>query len=345
MSDYRQILETIATEIEIQENLTIFHPDYPPLDPDPETLTKLKSLSSSLQAKYLTMQIQNYLYDLYFSHAIETLAEMQTRSQQPPQIKNNIIDGIDRDFAQQLHNQNLSNGYLDPGWQILQSTADGLLVVVKDGLHLHINPHQHLAKDARSSSIGEMVEIYLPKNLLGEESYIVVGNFGLPDLQDAVEIYFNLTPDAALAIEQPIIRELNKRGIPFQFEILFNPEQFYRYDGAILCLSPADYLSVSNLLAITYATHRDGFSEPIPLFTKQLAPGVGLAETNHSHTSFGLHRCGVVATALVKAYNQGDDSPEARIDAITTEFALANIEIDRPYLQGRNNIFYTEWHQ
>jgi hypothetical protein len=343
MSEYQRILEEIVIAIEIDEDFTVRHPDYPPLELEAETVARLKSLPLQLQAKYLTTQVNNYLYDLYFSHAIQTVAETEAQAQQPATIQNNLVNGIDRDFALRLRDNNLSNGYFDPDWQVVGGTEDGAIVVVKDGLHLHIDRRQHLAKNSRPPRIGDMVEICLPKNLLGEESYIAVSNFGLPDRQQSVELYFNFTPDAAIAIEQQVIRELNKLGIPFQFEILFNPAEFYRYDPGILCLSQSDYSAVQNLLANIYSAHQGEFSPPVPLFTHQLAPGVGIAETADAHISFGTHRCGIVASALVKAYFNGDSSPATRMTAIEQEFRVNKIDFDRHYLQSLSDRFYPNW--
>jgi hypothetical protein len=328
MSDFHRILAEIATTIEIDQNFSVSHPDYPPLELELSTVERFQSLPFPLQTKYLIVQVQNYLHDIYFTHVLQTQVEIESQSEQLPQIKNNIIDGIDRDFAYRLHTNNLSNGYFDPGWEIVAEIDDGMAIVVKDGLNLHIDPHQHLPKELRRFKIGDIVPIYLPKNLLGEDSYIAVGNFGLPDRGEAVELYFNFTPAAAIAIEQPLIRELNKLGIPFQFEILFNPEEFYRYDAGILCLPKSAYPSAKSILSELYQTHQVQFSPEVPLFTKPLAPGLGIAETP-TITSFGLHRCDLLATALVTAHLTAVDPMTAIADAFTP----AGIALDRPYLQ------------
>jgi hypothetical protein len=42
-----------------------------------------------------------------------------------------------------------------------------------------------------------------------------------------------------------------------------------------------------------------------PVFTKFLAPGLGLAEDPGQGDSFGQHRCRLLADAMILAYEQG----------------------------------------
>ena len=337
MSYFHQALTEIVEKIAIDGDLTISHPDYPPLITNPETLSKLQQISLELQLKYLIAQVQQYLHDIYFSHSLITNQELDTAAKQHYPVKNNMVDGIDIDFYQRLQQSNTSRGYFDPGWEIIAPTDRGELIVAKNGLHLHIDPHQHLLPEVvgraslqENRAVGTNFPIYLPPNLVGRDTYIAIGNAGLPD-SESIEIYFNFTPDAAVEICRALTIELNRLGVPFQFAILHDPALFHRYDAGTLELSQVDYQLVRPVLAEIYQTHQGAFSEPVPLFSKQLAPGLGLVETT-AFDPFGLHRCHLVATGLVLATRQGQTTSAEKLDSIEREFGAAEINLEQPYL-------------
>jgi HopA1 effector protein family len=332
MPTFAEIITDITEKIEIDPNFVIRHPDYPPLEQPTETIARFQRTPPQLQAKYLTIQVQAYLYDIYFSQSLMSLEKLETKARQPLLVQNNVIDGIDVEFHQRLQQGNTSNGYFDPGWQVVAAAENNELIVVKDGLNLHIDRSHHLAKDFKQAKPGDIVPIYLPHNLAGQDSYMMVGNFGIPDRANSVELYFNFTPDAAVAISPNLTRELNKLGIPFQFAILHNPDLFHRADAGILSLPQAGYLAAQTALAQIYQVHQAEFSPQVPLFTKQLAPGLGLAEVPNSPDPFGIHRCELLAIGLLAAMEQDRTLATDKLNIIRQHFATAGIDWHQPYL-------------
>jgi hypothetical protein len=161
----------------------------------------------------------------------------------------------------------------------------------------------------------------------------MVGNFGMPNSPMSIELYFNFTPDAAVAIAQTLTHELNKLSIPFQFAILHNPALFRCYDAGTLKLSQADYLAAQTVLAQIYRTHQADFSPDVPLFTKQLAPGLGIAEVpTTTPGSFGMQRCELLATGLLAAMAQGQTLAADKLNTIRQQFATAGIDGLKPHL-------------
>jgi HopA1 effector protein family len=334
MLDLQSVLTEIVEKITIDPDFTISHPDYPPLVTNPETFGKLQQLAVELQQKYLVDQVQNYLYDIYFRHSQMSNQELDLTAREDRAVKNNMIDGIDIDFYPRLMQSNTSRGYFDPDWEIIAETVRGELIVLKNGLHVHINPHQHLSP-AADRTIGAVVPVYLPPNLVGQDTYIAVGNAGVPD-SESIEIYFNVTPDAAVEICRTLTIELNKLEIPFQFAILHDPALFHRYDAGTLTLCQVDYQLVRPVLAEIYQTHQAAFAAPVPLFSKQLAPGLGLVEIPTSSDDFGRHRCHLLATGLVVAINQGQTTAAAKLESIEQEFEAAAVNLQQPYLNLTN---------
>jgi HopA1 effector protein family len=338
MSNFHQILTELIDKIEIDENFTVAHPDYEPLELTPEMIEKLHQALPQIRSKYLTTQVQEYLYDIYFSHSSIPTQELKIAEQQPIELANNIVNGIDIHFYEQLRQSNTSTGYLDSNWQVVAETEDRELIVVKDGLHLHIDPQRYLDPDLAHVSIGSTIPIYLPPSLVGEDTYIIVGNAGIPKRYTPnsgtkfLELYFNFTPAAAVEIAAQLTHELNKRKIPFQFAILHDPALFYRYDTGTLQLSQADYLAIQPVLAKICQAQQSEFSAHVPLFSKQLAPGLGLAEVPTTPIRFGMQRCELVARGLITAIAQNRTAAADKFQLVQQEWTVAGLDLLQPYL-------------
>lgn len=335
------MLTEIVDKIEIRQDFTICHPDYPPFELQPNIAATLSQTSLQLQRKYLIAQVQKYLYSIYFSHSLMSLKENAERSQSQLKVKNNIVNGADIEFCRQLHQSNTSSGYIDSDWQVIEKANDAELIVVKDGLHLHINPQQHLPTDLRQPATGDVVPIYLPKNIVGPDTYIAIGNLGVPDPAQSVQLFFNFTPSAAIEIMQKLTQSLNKLSIPFQFSILHNPALFYRYNSGSLRLSKSCYSATQTLLQRIYKAHRSSFSPNVPLFSKQLAPGLGIAEAPTISDTFGEQRCQLLARSLVASMDQDKQLSTSKLDIIHQTFAAAGINWLQPYLNPYSSDIYS----
>jgi HopA1 effector protein family len=342
MSNPQQIFTELVERIAIDEKFTVSHPDYPPLELRADLAANFQHLPAPLQCKYLTTQVQNYLHDIYFTHSLRSLAELEIANQQPAAIKNNLFNGIDVDFCQSLSRANPSHGYSDPDWQVVAETPERELIVVKDGLHLHVDRKQHLAKEYRKAAIGDTIPIYLPHNLADRETYIAVGNYGTPNRAESVQLYFNFTPAAALDTLPQISHSLNKLGIPFQFAILHDSALFYRYDAGTLWLPQAGYLAAQQHLSQIYRSHQAEFSAQVPLFTKPLAPGLGLAEVPAT-ASFGMQRCEIITAALVTTLDRDRLSTTDKLDLVYQALTQQGIDWRQPHLNSIDSDPYVEF--
>jgi HopA1 effector protein family len=336
---FQQQLIAIVNDIEIAPDLTISHPDYQPSTLDPDLSTRYSQIPIELQTKFLTTRVRNYLHDLYFTGSLLPIEVLANPDRTPPPAKNNLVNGIDLDFFRQLDRHNTSRGYLDPGWQILAETAERETIVCKDGLHLHVDRQRYVPPEFHQSKIGELIPVFLPHNLVGVDTYIMVGNLGspAPRLTDAkssplVRVYFNISPAGAIAIAPQLTAKLNQLGVPFQLSVLHNPVEFYRHDPTTLLLDRSSYLAIYADLFTLYRSHQADFAPTVPIFTKQLAPGLGIAEEPMTTDAFGIHRCELVAEGLVSAFDRGQSSTADRLDRIATVWERAQIDRDRPYL-------------
>lgn len=333
-------LEDLVHHIQLHTDGTLIHPDYVP-QKLPETLgDRFQDLSPSLQHTYLRRQLRDYLYDIYFSHE----QEQPNKTQPRPYLKNDRIRGLDQTFYQQLCKSNQGNGYFDAGWVVQAQGQRGEWQVEKEGLTLQIQPRKHLQASPtlqQTPQLGDRVSVRLPSHRLEPGFYQAIGNAGtVPDTVATLEICFNVNPEGAVVLMHHFTNALNAIAIPFSFRVLLDPEEYRRYDAAILHIERASYGRIQAVLqqGLEAVQCSNGAASsllqpPIPLLMKPLAPGVGLAEEPDTEPrDFGLHRCQRIADALWHCHLQGDDSPPARWAAIRQQFTQHGIDFDRPYL-------------
>ena len=103
----------------------------------------------------------------------------------------------------------------------------------------------------------------------------------LPDQQDEaspVRLYWNVQESGVLELVRCVTRELNRFQIPFRFKCLTRAGLYVRSDAAVLYVAKRLYRVVAELLADSYQRLAGQLRADTPLFSKPLAPGLGLAE-------------------------------------------------------------------
>ncbi|HLO83396.1 MAG TPA: T3SS effector HopA1 family protein [Nostocaceae cyanobacterium] len=347
------ILQDIVSKIEIKSDFSIHHPDYKPLELPNDVVERFQKMPNQIQQKYLGLQLRSFLYGIYYNASMqETLALDGDAKTLPLDLENNSYLGVDLAFYQQLHENNFGEGNFDPGWSVIREETDGSLAVTKGGLRLHIQRDKHLQPAEKAAVIGDSVAILLPKNRVQNGFYVSIGNSGISRLDTnnqngqpvIVRVYFHFTPEGAVRVMGNITKQLNLHAIPFSFKVLYNPQDYKRHDSGVLYFDKRDYEVIKEVLQVVYTENKSYFLPEIPLFTKQLVPGLGLAEEPDQkfteNESFGLNRCQIVANGLLEAWHQGDNSTEGKIKAILRNFSLLEIDIQRPYLNANSEDIY-----
>ncbi|NJM64165.1 MAG: hypothetical protein HC851_00130 [Acaryochloris sp. RU_4_1] len=350
---FQQLLDVsadIVNYVQIQANFCITHPHYPPLELAAEVIARLQQLPMTLQQKYLNLQLRNFLYDIYFTSEQRMNTATAADSPLDCPLENNRTRGLDLEFYQRLHNSNSGKGFFDSGWFVLTEERDRTLAVKKQGLTLHIDRDRHLHLAQQSASMGDWVAIRMPSNRVEAGFYVAVGNAGFiddcdqNDRSERVEIFFNLSPEGAIALMQAITQQLNNIDIPFTFRALSDPANYGRSDAGVLCFDQNNYEVVRQVLQTVYPENQLHFQPSTPLFTKLLAPGLGLAESPTDElmtpTSFGMNRCQIVANGLLAAWQTGN-SPADRMNAIRQQFSQLGLDWYRPYLNPDAQDIYT----
>lgn len=342
------VLQDIASNIQIESNFCIRHPNYQPWELPSGIRARFQQLPLELKSKYLSLRLRSFLYGIYYNASIQAALALDADSVglgQQQNLENNTFLGVDLEFYQRLHASNSGKGYFDPGWQVLREESDGSLAVTKSELTLHIERDRHLQPAEQSATVGDSVAVLMPRNLVQNGFYMAVSDVGPNKLGNTVRIYFNLSAEGAVAVIGSLTRQLNEILIPFTFKMLYNPPDYGRYDSGVLYFAKSNYEFVRSVLQAVYAQHQSHFQIQVPLFTKCLAPGLALAEEPDrkfsAQESFGLNRCQIVANGLLEAWQTGDDSTESRMASIIKHFSMQEIDLLRPYLNSQSEDIYT----
>ncbi|MEA5535808.1 T3SS effector HopA1 family protein [Crocosphaera sp. XPORK-15E] len=348
-----QVLTDIVNKVEIKPNFSIRHPNYKPFELPAEVVCRFENLPEQIKQKYLSLQLQSFLYGIYYNGSMRTdLALDKETDNRPINLENNTFLGVDLEFYDQLHQSNQGEGYFDSGWLILKEEEDGGLTVSKGDLNLYIERDKYLQTFEKSAVVGDLVAIKMPKNLVQNGFYMAVGNEGhqtiktSPNESVIVRIYFNLTPPGSIKVMASLTQQLNNLKIPFSFKVLYNPEDYQRYDSGVLYFDKENYQKIKVILENIYHEHQGYFKPEIPLFTLEIAPGLGLAEEPDKKffqkESFGMNRCQIIANGLLKAWYNGDNSPEGRMKAIFEQFSQLSIDLQYSYLNSESENIYDQ---
>jgi hypothetical protein len=339
-------LQDIANNVELQPNFRIYHPKYQPFELSGEVVDNLRKMPLEIQQQYNCLQLRGFLYGIYYNgYLLNSLSLASNTNSLPTDLENSTFLGIDQDFLEQLHCHNSGSGYYDNGWSIFKEKSERILIVNKGDLKLRIERDYHLPPVQRSSVVGEQVAILMPKNLIQKGFYLAVGNAGSYIASDlTVRIYFNISPEGAISLMETLTQQLNSKAIPFIFKVLYNPCDYNRYDVGVLYFNQSQYAAVKQILKVAYISNQAYFRSEVPLFTKKLQPGLGLAEQPIAQLnipeSFGEHRCQIVANGLLSAMQKGDTSLEGKLQAIFDQFARVNIDLEYPYLNAGSKDIY-----
>ena len=160
-----------------------------------------------------------------------------------------------------------------------------------------------------------------------------------------VRVYFNVSRAAALPLTAAVSSAFNEAGIGFHYKIVDEPQSFSRADGAVLYFSAGDLTGATAPLAYVLEQAGLWLKDPVPLFSRRLAPGVGFVADPGTGESFGMHRGRLVAEGLWAAHasRKKKHDTDKVIGHIADAFDRNGVSPDRPHLnRGDDREFPTD---
>jgi hypothetical protein len=132
----------------------------------------------------------------------------------------------------------------------------------------------------------------------GAPAFVVAAGSPAPD---AASCFLHLTPGTAPEVFARLLVALDGYGLAFRAELAGDPAACVRADTATVTVRRSDVATVAR--AARRLQQRSPFAlvASVPAFTRQLAPGVSVADEPGHGLTFGRHRCRLVASGLVAA--------------------------------------------
>lgn len=263
-----------------------------------------------------------------------------TQSMETAQVTHN------EPLVQLLSAANDTKDAWETGWQIAEMLPTGQIRASKNGRSKWVWAGEFVSSDVTGlpPRVGTNVKIFFPReSTVMQPGFFFAYSQNFVDFTDDMNIfrfYWHVEEKGAPDLVRAISTNLNRFQVPYRFKVLNNIHAFNRSDAAVLFLNKKYYRIVMEMMPDIYKAVRAGLKPEIPLFSKQIAPGLGLAEDPGNGDSFGMSRCRMLADGLWNAYTLGRQSADERYDQVIKQFEQYGISMERPYLNSGSADLY-----
>lgn len=237
------------------------------------------------------------------------------------------------DLRAALSAANRSSGTRDAGWCVLDVRGRTLLVE-RGGLTISVPRDLFDAGGHLAVATGVAGSVLLPADLPHRSPgyFVVLGDRPPSPAENPVRVYLNLVGHRAPEALGALTDALGRLEVPFELKVLDDSSAYRRCDAGVLYVRRSD-LGTTLPLCHEVLHRLPGALKPrVPAFTAATAPGIGWAESPADGESFGMHRCGLVATAVVACRRDGADDP---LRYVERGFAEAGVDLDAPHRAAR----------
>ncbi|MDD1477914.1 T3SS effector HopA1 family protein [Arthrobacter sp. H16F315] len=292
-----------------------------------------RELAPEAAREYLLTQVSSVLYQWFYATGGAVRAHESTW----------VLPSGDESFTAELRSANRSIGPWQSGWVVVQDRPH--VLIERDGLRFRALPSQ--VRSANGAVIGAKVEARLPSEHLNMSPgfFMVLGDQDDTPMEAAgrVRYYFHLAPRSASMFLELVTSAMNGIGVPFRVKVLNHPEAYRRCDAGVLYVPRIHHERVLPSLLEVHRRLAPTIGPRVPAFTKLVRPGLGVAMDPGDGSSFGQHRCGIVARALVDAHASQVRGTNARLEAVRQAFRYARLDLNRPHLASDG--VDLEWNQ
>lgn len=271
----------------------------------------------------LTAAIQSVLYDRCYAHE-----PLEPREAPTP----------DTTIRQRLSAANTARDGWDYGWQVYQLGINGQIFILKGERQRSAVPGEFIVAGAPgfAPQVGHGVVL----RIVRESDAVQPGFFFMfsetpTDVWDdfyLLRFYFHSNADGAPGVVRYLTSGLNRYQIPYRMKALNDSSLYTRRDAIVLYVARRYHAIVGRLIREMPENVAVALKPSVPLFTKMMRSGVGLAEDPKTGESFGMHRCRLVAEGLIQAWARGQHGEAERMNALDAQFASAGLSLDQPWL-------------
>ena len=292
--------------------------------------------SSTSSTHPLVKHLSSYLYEYAYSRPFRG-APIPV---DPP------LPAPDFDLVEAMSAANSTRERWEEGWSINQILHHGQVVAQRGNETRTVWPGQFISKDGPAAvpRTGAQVSLFYAKEsrslqngfyyAFGEEAEEPAGGFGL------VRLYWNISAAGAPRLVAATTSRFNRFQVPFRMKCAVSPSQYRRTDVAVIYLAKRFFRIAAELLVDIHPPVAEFLDEDVPLFSKAIATGVGVAEDPGTGESFGQSRCRCLAQGVWDCYLRGSHSPGERVDEFRRLLVSKRIDPEHPHLNAGSLDWY-----
>ncbi|MBV8808300.1 MAG: hypothetical protein JO033_06455 [Acidobacteriaceae bacterium] len=247
----------------------------------------------------------------------------------------------DDDLLPLLSAANQSHSGWDEGWSIEHSLSNGRILARKNGALRVFVAGEYIS--SRGPGCGPEQQgallVFMPAASTSlQSSYYYAFGEAISRFEEntgVLRFYWNISADGSRHLIEQATRELNRFQVPFRIKCPNKRSKYPRRDAAVLYAHRYYYPIIARVLESLYDRLQPWLSSDTPLFTRELAPGLALAEDPGE--SFGQHRCRLLANAMVRSRTL---SVPERLSSLNEEFENHGLSLERPWLNPGSSESY-----
>ena len=242
------------------------------------------------------------------------------------------------DILAELSSANSGRERWDVGWQVQRLMPSAQIIAYKGGLARLLWPGEFVSHEGPGVPVreGSRISVFAPReSTTMQPGFYFIFSETVSDQQDdysLLRFYWHISDATAPKLVQLISHEFNRFQIPFRLKSLAARAFYRRSDAAVLYVNKRFYRLSTELLSDIHDQIREGLGPDTPLFTKRLAPGLGLAEEPGNGESFGQNRCRILAESIWSSHEKNLHSEPERLEEARKHFASNGLALDAPYL-------------
>ena len=257
-----------------------------------------------------------------------------------------VVTRPDTVFMDALSSANTTRERWESGWKIAHVQSMGQVVAERPGQRRSLWGGEYVSEDGPASvpRAGAAIRVYRARESrsLQPGVYHAFGETAAEALTSVgtARVYWNLKSGGGPDLMRALTPRLNLFSVPFRLKCLASPALFGRADGGVLYFPKEYFRPVAVLIDEVYSRLRPHLADEIPLFTRRLAPGLAGADDPANGDSFGQHRCRLVAEAIWRAYEKGEQSVESRRGEFESVLESGGVEREHWHLnQGSRDVY------
>jgi hypothetical protein len=246
---------------------------------------------------------------------------------------------VQREFLSALSAANKGQGTWEPGWTIRGLEGQHGVALSRQELDLCASAADVRTSDGRLTS-GGRCSVRVPKEYryLVKGYYLALGDCEIerdepgPPGERQMRFYWHLSSETAAPLIAAATEILSASSVPFVLKVLRKPVAYARADAGVMYIGLRHVTRLGDAIARIYRRVAQGLRPEVPLLTLRLADGLALAEDPYPSSSFGQHRCRLIAKALWEASARGDTDRALRLASLAAAWKDEGLDPEHPYL-------------